>query len=192
MTTLSFAFGEGGYKVKLLGDALLVDECNEAHPPAAAGATQHIYGEDPAQKRCPIRAPRATFRTGTEGQVDGRFRFPGDNKRSQFGVAGKNSVVAREVLPLRGHEGGDALKELHEMTLFDWMSQWRKPNHDDQFVRGTLGRMLFSADDFNKQVKVCSGGEKNRLLFGKLIMMDNNVLIMDEPTNHLDMDRLRH
>ena len=77
-----------------------------------------------------------------------------------------------------------------DMNLFEWMSQWRKPRHDDQIVRATLGRMLFSADDFNKKVKVCSGGEKNRLLFGKLIMMDNNVLIMDEPTNHLDMESI--
>lgn len=77
-----------------------------------------------------------------------------------------------------------------EMTLFDWMAQWRKPRHDDQIVRATLGRLLFSADDFNKQVNVCSGGEKNRLLFGKLMMMDNNVLIMDEPTNHLDMEAI--
>lgn len=76
------------------------------------------------------------------------------------------------------------------MNLFDWMSQWRKPNHDDQIVRATLGRLLFSADDFTKQVKVCSGGEKNRLLFGKLMMMDTNVLILDEPTNHLDMEAI--
>jgi len=77
-----------------------------------------------------------------------------------------------------------------DMTLFDWMAQWRKPRHDDQVVRATLGRLLFSADDFNKQVRVCSGGEKNRLLFGKLMMMDNNVLILDEPTNHLDMEAI--
>lgn len=77
-----------------------------------------------------------------------------------------------------------------DMTLFDWMAQWRKPRHDDQIVRATLGRLLFSADDFNKKVKVCSGGEKNRLLFGKLMMMDNNVLVMDEPTNHLDMEAI--
>ncbi len=78
----------------------------------------------------------------------------------------------------------------NDMKLFDWMSQWRKPSHDDQIVRATLGRLLFSADDFNKQVKVCSGGEKNRLLFGKLMMMDTNVLLMDEPTNHLDMEAI--
>lgn len=76
------------------------------------------------------------------------------------------------------------------INLFDWMSQWRKPSHDDQVVRATLGRLLFSADDFKKQVSVCSGGEKNRLLFGKLMMMNPNVLILDEPTNHLDMESI--
>jgi ATPase subunit of ABC transporter with duplicated ATPase domains len=76
------------------------------------------------------------------------------------------------------------------LNLFDWMSQWRKPSHDDQIVRATLGRLLFSADDFKKKVSVCSGGEKNRLLFGKLMMMDTNILLMDEPTNHLDMEAI--
>jgi len=78
----------------------------------------------------------------------------------------------------------------NDMNLFDWMSQWRKPSHGDQIVRATLGRLLFSADDFKKQAKVCSGGEKNRLLFGKLMMQDTNVLLMDEPTNHLDMESI--
>jgi ATPase subunit of ABC transporter with duplicated ATPase domains len=76
------------------------------------------------------------------------------------------------------------------LNLFDWMSQWRKPNHDDQIVRATLGQLLFSSDDFQKQVRVCSGGEKNRLLFGKLMMMECNVILMDEPTNHLDMESI--
>ena len=77
-----------------------------------------------------------------------------------------------------------------DINLFDWMSQWRKPSHDDQIVRATLGRMLFSSDDFQKKVGVCSGGEKNRLLFGKMMMQDNNVLLLDEPTNHLDMESI--
>jgi ATPase subunit of ABC transporter with duplicated ATPase domains len=77
-----------------------------------------------------------------------------------------------------------------DLNLFDWMSQWRRPNHDELMVRGMLGRLLFTADDANKKVKVCSGGEKNRLLFGKLMMSDANVLIMDEPTNHLDMESI--
>ncbi|WP_158771595.1 ABC-F family ATPase [Paraglaciecola sp. L1A13] len=77
-----------------------------------------------------------------------------------------------------------------DMTLFDWMSQWRTPKHDDLAVRGMLGRLLFTADDFNKKVNVCSGGEKNRLIFGKLMMSDINILIMDEPTNHMDMEAI--
>ena len=76
------------------------------------------------------------------------------------------------------------------LNLFDWMSQWRMPHHDDQIVRATLGRLLFSAGDFEKLVKVCSGGEKNRLLFGKLMMLEPNVLLLDEPTNHLDMEAI--
>ena len=78
----------------------------------------------------------------------------------------------------------------NDMTLFDWMMQWRTPKHDDLKVRGLLGRLLFTEDDFNKKAKVCSGGEKNRLLFGKLMMQDTNVLILDEPTNHMDMEAI--
>ncbi|CCQ11979.1 ABC transporter, ATP-binding protein [Pseudoalteromonas luteoviolacea B = ATCC 29581] len=78
----------------------------------------------------------------------------------------------------------------NELTLFDWMSQWRTAKHNDLMVRGMLGRLLFTADDANKKVRNCSGGEKNRLLFGKLMMQDTNVLIMDEPTNHMDMEAI--
>ncbi len=77
-----------------------------------------------------------------------------------------------------------------DLTLFDWMSQWRTPKHDDLMIRAMLGRLLFTDDDANKKARVCSGGEKNRLLFGKLMMMNTNVLIMDEPTNHLDMEAI--
>jgi len=65
------------------------------------------------------------------------------------------------------------------------MSQWRQPADDDQVVRGILGRMLFSQDDINKPVTALSGGEKGRMMFGKLMMQKPNVLIMDEPTNHM-------
>jgi ATPase subunit of ABC transporter with duplicated ATPase domains len=78
----------------------------------------------------------------------------------------------------------------NDLTLFEWMSQWRTPKHDDLAVRAMLGRLLFSSDDIGKKVAVCSGGEKNRLLFGKMMMMEINVLIMDEPTNHLDMESI--
>ncbi|MDH3527194.1 MAG: ABC-F family ATPase [Gammaproteobacteria bacterium] len=77
-----------------------------------------------------------------------------------------------------------------DMPLFDWMSQWGKPNDDEQVIRGTLGRMLFSSDEINKSVKVVSGGEQGRMLFGKLMLQRPNILVMDEPTNHLDMESI--
>src|SRR5690606_32312456 len=77
-----------------------------------------------------------------------------------------------------------------KLTVFDWMSQWKQPHHDEQAVRGVLGRMLFSADDIKKPVTILSGGEKGRMIFGKLIMQRPNILIMDEPTNHLDMESI--
>jgi len=76
------------------------------------------------------------------------------------------------------------------MTLFDWVKQWSRPGDDDQVIRGILGRLLFSGDDVKKSVKVLSGGEKGRMLYGKLILQQPNVLIMDEPTNHMDMESI--
>ncbi len=77
-----------------------------------------------------------------------------------------------------------------DMSVFEWMHQWGKQGDDDQAIRGTLGRLLFSGDDAKKSVKVLSGGEKGRMLFGKLILSRPNVLVMDEPTNHLDMESI--
>ena len=77
-----------------------------------------------------------------------------------------------------------------DMTLYDWMDQWKTEEQDETAVRGSLGRLLFNADAIKKNVKVCSGGEKGRLLFGKLMMGNHNVLIMDEPTNHMDMESI--
>ena len=78
----------------------------------------------------------------------------------------------------------------NDQTLFDWMSQWGKPGDDEQWIRGTLGRMLFSSDELKKSVKVISGGEQGRMLFGKLMLQRPNILVMDEPTNHLDMESI--
>ncbi|MCI4410246.1 MAG: ABC-F family ATPase [Thiotrichales bacterium] len=77
-----------------------------------------------------------------------------------------------------------------DMNLFDWMSQWKKPSDDEQAIRAILGRLLFNADDIKKSVKVLSGGEKGRMLYGKLMLEKPNVLIMDEPTNHMDMESI--
>ena len=70
------------------------------------------------------------------------------------------------------------------------MSAQRRPGDDDQAVRATLGRLLFSQDEIRKPVNVISGGEQGRMLFGRLMLQKANVLLMDEPTNHLDMESI--
>jgi len=77
-----------------------------------------------------------------------------------------------------------------DLTVFDWMKQWVDNQGDDQMIRGNLGRLLFSGDDFKKKVKVLSGGEQGRMMFGKLLLQNPNVMVMDEPTNHLDMESI--
>ena len=90
-----------------------------------------------------------------------------------------------------GYYAQDHAADFAEDTnLFDWMTNWRAEGDDEQVVRGTLGRLLFSKADSEKSVKVISGGEQGRMLFGKLILKKSNILLMDEPTNHLDMESI--
>lgn len=91
----------------------------------------------------------------------------------------------------RGYMAQDVSDQFqHQVSLFDWMEDYRQPGDDDQAVRASLGRLLFSADDIVKQVNVLSGGEKNRMTFGRLMLGRHNVLVLDEPTNHLDMESI--
>ena len=74
--------------------------------------------------------------------------------------------------------------------LTTWMRQWGLEGDDEQVIRGTLGRLLFGSNDVTKNVRVLSGGEKGRMLYGKLILQKPNVMVMDEPTNHMDMESI--
>jgi ATPase subunit of ABC transporter with duplicated ATPase domains len=76
------------------------------------------------------------------------------------------------------------------VTVFDWMRARGKPRDDDQAIRATLGRMLFSRDEMAKTVDKLSGGERGRMLFGEVMLKRPNIIIMDEPTNHLDMESI--
>jgi ATPase subunit of ABC transporter with duplicated ATPase domains len=77
-----------------------------------------------------------------------------------------------------------------KVDLFSWMSTWTGKADDDQIVRATLGRLLFSGDEVKKPVAVLSGGEKGRMIYGKLMLTRPNVMLMDEPTNHMDMETI--
>jgi len=83
-------------------------------------------------------------------------------------------------------------------ALTDWILRWVRSDQGEnsgdeppeQLVRGTLGRLLFSGDEVKKPVRVISGGEQGRMLFGRLMLQKPNVLLMDEPTTHLDMESI--
>lgn len=90
-----------------------------------------------------------------------------------------------------GYMPQDTAEEFeNELNLTDWMARFTKEGDDDQTVRSVLGRLLFSGDDVRKPVRVLSGGEKGRMMYGKLILGRHNVILMDEPTNHMDMESI--
>ncbi|MGL4402457.1 MAG: ABC-F family ATP-binding cassette domain-containing protein [Fusobacteriaceae bacterium] len=77
----------------------------------------------------------------------------------------------------------------NDMNLVDWLRPY-SPDQHDSFVRGFLGRMLFSGEEVMKKVKVLSGGEKQRCMLSKMMLSNSNVLIFDNPTDHLDLESI--
>jgi len=95
-----------------------------------------------------------------------------------------------------GYYAQDHAEEFKSDTsLTEWVAEYARANAAEgedleTLIRGTLGRLLFSGDEVRKPVRVISGGEQGRMIFGKLMLMKTNVLVMDEPTNHLDMESI--
>ncbi len=75
-------------------------------------------------------------------------------------------------------------------NLIDWLREYSEGEKDEQFIRGFLGRMLFSGDEVLKKCSVLSGGEKMRCMFSRMMLQQANVLLFDEPTNHLDLESI--
>ncbi|MGL4687211.1 MAG: ATP-binding cassette domain-containing protein, partial [Fusobacteriaceae bacterium] len=77
----------------------------------------------------------------------------------------------------------------NDLNLVDWLRPYSPDDHDS-FVRGFLGRMLFSGEEVLKEVKVLSGGEKQRCMLSKMMLSNSNVLLFDNPTDHLDLEAI--
>jgi ATPase subunit of ABC transporter with duplicated ATPase domains len=77
-----------------------------------------------------------------------------------------------------------------DLNLIDWLRQYSPDEKDETFIRGFLGKMLFSGEEVLKKCNVLSGGEKMRCMFSRMMLMRANMLILDEPTNHLDLESI--
>jgi ATPase subunit of ABC transporter with duplicated ATPase domains len=105
-------------------------------------------------------------------------------------VSGKFSwgiTTNQSYLPLDNSEYFD-----NDLTLVDWLRQWAKTEEEREevYIRGFLGKMIFSGEEALKTARVLSGGEKVRCMLSRMMMMRANVLMLDEPTNHLDLESI--
>jgi ATPase subunit of ABC transporter with duplicated ATPase domains len=109
---------------------------------------------------------------------------------NQEPVSGKYSwgvTTSQSYLPLDNSEFFE-----NDLTLVDWLRQWAKTDEEREevYIRGFLGKMLFSGEEALKTCKVLSGGEKVRCMLSRMMMMRANVVMLDEPTNHLDLESI--
>lgn len=105
-----------------------------------------------------------------------------DTGTVQWGVTTSQAYLAKD--------NNDQFTDEH-LTIIDWLRQFAsKAESDNTFLRGFLGRMLFSGEEVDKEVGVLSGGEKVRCMLSKMMLTRNNVLLLDDPTNHLDLESI--
>ena len=97
-------------------------------------------------------------------------------------------TTTQSYLPVDNHEYFDGV----DLNLVDWLRQWVKTEEerDEVYVRGFLGKMIFSGEEALKKCNVLSGGEKVRCMLSRMMMIRANVLMLDEPTNHLDLESI--
>src|SRR5690242_7767101 len=110
--------------------------------------------------------------------------MPADGGRYEWG-----STVSKAYLP-----NDNSKFFTHNLSLMDWLRQYVPPHVtdvDEPFLRGFLGKMLFSGDEIMKKTSVLSGGEKVRCMISRMMLQDPNVVILDEPTNHLDLESIQ-
>ena len=165
-------------KVKLHRSAVTVEGLSFRYPGADTDVLSKVHLHVEAGERVAVIGPNGIGKTTLMRLLAGELQP----------TAGRITWVENAQV---GYMPQDPQAEFAErIDLFAWMSNWTGKADDDQLVRGTLGRLLFSGDETKKPVTVLSGGEKGRMIYGKLILTRPNVMLMDEPTNHMDMETI--
>jgi ATPase subunit of ABC transporter with duplicated ATPase domains len=117
------------------------------------------------------------------------FQIINDLVKADSGSYEWGTTVTKAYLPVEHNE-----EFIQPLTLMDWLRQF-VPAHitdaDEPFIRGFLGKMLFSGDDVMKKANVLSGGEKVRCMVSKMMLQNPNVVVLDQPTNHLDLESIQ-
>jgi ATPase subunit of ABC transporter with duplicated ATPase domains len=163
---------------RLYRSAVTVDKLSFSYPRSAAPVLRDVTFKVEAGERVAVIGPNGIGKTTLMRCLAGELAP----------TAGHVTWVENAE---RGYMPQDPQADFAEkVDLFTWMSTWTGKADDDQIVRATLGRLLFSGDEIKKSVKVLSGGEKGRMIYGKLMLTRPNVLLMDEPTNHMDMETI--
>ena len=117
------------------------------------------------------------------------FEIINDNANADGGKFEWGTTITKAYLPLENNEFFDG-----GLGLMDWLRQYVPPHitdADEPFLRGFLGKMLFSGDDIAKKTNVLSGGEKVRCMVSRMMLQNPNLVVLDQPTNHLDLESIQ-
>ncbi|MEY3179198.1 MAG: hypothetical protein RL152_1069 [Bacteroidota bacterium] len=117
------------------------------------------------------------------------FEIINDKMKADAGKFEWGTTITKSYLPV---ENSEFFTE--DLGLLDWLRQFVPPHitdADEPFLRGFLGKMLFSGDDIQKKTKVLSGGEKVRCMVSRMMLQNPNLIILDQPTNHLDLESIQ-
>ncbi len=115
------------------------------------------------------------------------FEVLSGEKKPDSGTIEYGQTIKMEYLP---NENEAFFVDKNDLNLIDWLRQFSPGEKDEQFIRGFLGRMLFSGEEVHKMSSVLSGGEKVRCMLSKTMLQEPNFLLLDEPTNHLDLESI--
>lgn len=135
------------------------------------------------------RGEKIAFLSRDPLAVTNFFEIINGNKEADGGKFEWGTTITKAYLPLENNEFFQ-----NGLSLMDWLRQYVPPHvtdADEPFLRGFLGKMLFSGDDIQKKTNVLSGGEKVRCMVSRMMLQNPNCIVLDQPTNHLDLESIQ-